>query len=306
MIKKAVVFCVIINVILPNIYARDNYELHKVDYYAVLGIEKITGQSIEELLQLIHEVVDQKGGNSEFIFRLKNEFGLSFGGAQKHRYIFHWGFNIDLKHHKPLIAELDKIVRINIEQEIYITGNPYQVEYEQRKEKVDKQTYIDEKTEEKIEEILEFINAERAKQNRILINKCMEITGLNRNMSAGLVTILWDIHILSDYLGQLTEGLLDFSTLSIDLRKYGLERLFELDKRDEQFRSKFDKVQKELNNIYSSFRTDRDRACALLNYLCGYSDCYTQNKSGDGAIALLIKESNTIKNILSQRGIVFN
>ncbi|MCX8064274.1 MAG: hypothetical protein N3G21_03795 [Candidatus Hydrogenedentes bacterium] len=287
----------------PEIYARDSFELHKVDYYAVLGIEKETGGNIEKLLSLINEIIDQKGGNSEFIRRLKDEFGLAFGGAQKHRYVFHWGFNIDLKYHKPLIKELDRLVREDIERQLDNEEGEYYKEYQERKEEIDRETYIDEKTEERKEEILEFINEERAEQNRNLINTCMELTGLNRSMSAGLITILWDIHVLSDYLGQKTEGLLEFSSLSIDLRNHGLERLFEMDKRNGRFKSKYDAVIKQLDWIYGSYRTERERACGFINFLCGYSDCNSQASEGYGAIANLIKESEVVKGILNKKGI---
>ncbi len=246
---------------IANSYARDNFDLHKLDFYRVLGIEPSQGSGLENLFAMLHEIIDQKGGNSDFIRELKDKFGLTFGGGQKHRYIFHWGFNVDLKYHKPLIKELDKI-RDEIEKQLEDESSEYYREYQEVRESVDREEYIDEKADEIKEEVLDFINKERAEQNRRLINKCMEVTGLDRSMSAGLITILWDVHILSDYLGQITEGMLDFPSLSIDLRRHGLERLFEHDNKDPVFRKKFDESLKQLENIYGGYRTEKDRARA--------------------------------------------
>jgi len=278
-----------------NSYARDNFDLHKVDFYRVLGIERSQGGRLEDLFAMLHEIIDQKGGNSDFIRELKDKFGLTFGGAQKHRYIFHWGFNADLKDHEPLMKELDK-VRDKIKKKLEDESSEYYKEYQEVKESMDVDKYIDKK-------VLDFINKERAAQNRRLINKCMEVTGLDRSMSAGLITILWDIHILSDYLGQITEGMLDFPSLSIDLCRHGLERLFEQDNKDPVFREKFDNALEQLENIYGGDRREKERACDYLNFLCGYSDCNSQALEGNGAIANLLRESNVVKGILSKKGI---
>ncbi len=286
-----------------GVEARDSYPEHREDYYRVLGIEG--PNPLDELFESLNKIIDQEGGNSKFIRNLKDKFGLTFGGGRKHRYIFHWGFNVDLEKHEPLMKEIEGKVREDIEEKVEKNGSEYYDEYNGIKDENHREQYIESKVEEKVEEVLSYINEERAKQNRMLIELCMSKTGLgSRSMSAGLITILWNIHVISDYLGTEREGLLSFSTLSMDLRDKGLYRLFEQDLKDAEFERKYNKVIKELDTIFGSTYSDVNRACGYLNYLCGYGDCRGQMPGGNkGAIAYLIGESKVVKGILVKNGI---
>lgn len=279
--QKVLYLCVFIGclgtLVQPVSYARSDYNKHKLDFYSVLGISSERGGMLEPLFRELHDTIDQKGGNSEFIRELKNKFGLKFGGGTKHRYIFHWGFNIDLKYHKPLMDSLE--------------------------EEFMEQGLEGDELDENIEEALDFINEERARQNRKLIQRCGEITGLPRDMSAGLITILWDIHILSDYLDKEKEGLLSFPKLSSDLRSKGLERLFEQDCRNSDFGQRFKQVVNQLDNIYRTYNSEKGWACEYLNFLCGYDDCNNQILNGKGALADLLRNSKVVRGILSKKGI---
>ncbi len=299
------VCCVFVSVFFAlYVYGRDTYQEHRVDYYSVFGIDSGAGGRLEELFRELNEVIDQKGGNSEFIRKLKQEYGLPFGGGRKHRYMFHWGFNVDLSRHTALIEELKGAIEKNVREELEDKQGEYYKELQEQGGGGDLERFVEEKVEEKLEEALEFINKERARQNRALMSKCEEATGLrDRDMVGGLMTVLWNIHVISDYLGTETGGLLPFHNVSIDLKR-GLERLFDKDRRQSpEVDRKLREVLKELDRIYGSSFSDRDRACGYLNYLCGYSDCGTQQRVGQGAIASLFKSSTIVKGILNKSGI---
>lgn len=302
---KGVIFVVLVIFIIPimDVYGRDSYENHVIDFDRVLGAKERGG--LEDLYKKLHEVIDQKGGQSQFINRLKERYGLTFGGGRMHRYMFHWGFNVAIEEHTPLMDELNSQICEHITRKLGDEGSEYYKEYNGKKEEMSKGAYVTAKSREIMKKVVEEINDERAKQNRELINLCMEKTGLNRSMASGLITVLWDIHIMSDYLGREKKGLLSFSRLSVDFRRRGLERLFEQDNKDGDFKREYDSVIKELDNKFGSLRSDSDRACEYLNYLCGYEDCQGQNSSrAGGAIAKLIRRSQVLKGILTKNGVV--
>ncbi len=279
---------VFLSVLGSDLYARENYAKHRIDYYAVLGIDRGSNSSLEPLFARLNDIIDQEGGNSKFIKELKDKFGLSFGGGKKHRYLFHWGFNQDIRKFKTLRnvleEEFSKIVRNEL------AGDENQMDGRS----------VDEIVEERVGEALEFIHKKRNEINRELIQLCMQITGLPRNESAGLITILWDVHILADYTGKELEGLLPFPEVSIDLKEKGIRRLFEQDiRQSSEFEQMVKGVFKQLEGVYSS------GSCGYLNVLCGYSDCVAQVEAGEGAIAQLLKQSKIIRGILEKNGIVF-
>jgi len=281
---KLIVFLLLfLSVLGSNLYARDSYERHKLDYYAVLGIERAPNNPLKPLFKKLNDIIDQEGGNSEFIKDLKEKYGVSFGGGKKHRYLFHWGFNQDIEKFEPLIEALNKEISEDIKKEGNLDKN--QMEKEKK---------------EKVKDALKFIKDKRNEANRELIEKCMQITGLPRNEAAGLLTILWDIHILADYTGKELEGLPHFCEVSIDLREKGINRLFEQDiRQSSEFERMVDQMVEQLDSVYSN------GPCGYLNVLCGYSDCENQVNAGNGALAQLLNQSKIIRGILEKNGIFF-
>ena len=103
----------------------------------------------------------------------------------KHRIWFHWGFNTDPRHFKPITTSLDKALHDGIISESDLP------------------------------EFWKLINQEVSQRNRTLMNEAAQVFGFDSlgNISAsqrrqinGMVTILYSIHILGDY--QTTDSLI--------------------------------------------------------------------------------------------------
>jgi hypothetical protein len=191
-------------VLYQNGYGMGGQE-HIAFWYECFGIDKTDTESrikLEPLFQLIQKEID-------WVFRKEDSFDdageeyLRFWRNLKakypdfktfeyrHRLFFHWGFNTKLKYYEPLKTCLKKL------------------------------KYSDEQ----IDGIYRMIEKENDKRKERILKKIMQTTGMSRLYSKALATILYDIHILSDWETGNGLGLMSIDQLRTEILYYGYKYL---------------------------------------------------------------------------------
>ncbi len=199
-------------------YATNGESGHYDDWFSTLGVyDSSSKRSLQPLLTLLQtQVIDAEANNSNptpLRKKLQEDWKLTFG-PKNHRVLFHWGFNQDIKRYKPLLKEIDDQFKANLKF------------FEEKFRKEGKQGGLNDYLDEQRSAVLECINEERARRNRLIITETATRTGLSGGQpSRGFATILWDIHVLGDYTTPATNGLLDAKGLRRDLISAGLERM---------------------------------------------------------------------------------
>ena len=120
-----------------------------------------------------------------------------YGYKCNHRLLMHWGFNLNDPIQHPSLWE--------------------DLEYKKSRENPDIQ----------VEAIRQYLINKMKERNGEMISQVMTATGLPREQAAGLATIIYDIHILGDYM---TDDIVPLARLEYlidqDFNRLGVMRLF--------------------------------------------------------------------------------
>lgn len=171
---------------------------HKKDWYDCFGIEDKSSQDVLE--KCFNEFCKQIDDIDDFYGKFKEKHRKFSRGKWGHRLFFHWGFNMNPRESRVFKEQLDRCGLSDEEKE----------------------------------SIWQDVITEQSHRNTKMINAVRNTTGLPREQSSALATIIYDIHILGDYGGTLLEPLLEPYKIKNDIKNQGIKRLkFKLKKQKE-------------------------------------------------------------------------
>ena len=180
---------------------------HKKDYEECLGISEAP-EAFYNCLKTFSDQIDE-------VKEVRSYLNQNFKGftVPDHRYLFHWGFNDDPKKSEPL----------------------------QQRVKMPKWELSDEE----MKELFKYLVRKQGERNRNMIGAIERGTGLPREQSRAIATILYDVHILGDFTGKKIRALLNIQRVTQDIIKHGVGSM----RFDFQERNQFEKalVQAEKN-----------------------------------------------------------
>ena len=167
-------------------------ETHLMDWYECLGIlDKNSQLHAKEHLRTISNQIDKV---DDFCYRIKKTYFSEIPGFRcdtgYHRNLFHWGFNAD-----PAKAQAIEVHARNLPK--------------------DKQNNL-----------YKELREEQGKRNRKIIEEVEFFTGLPRQQSRALATLLYDIHILGDYQTREIQPLIRIYDIKDDIVKHGINDLY--------------------------------------------------------------------------------
>ena len=172
---------------------------HMQDWNKVFGVtDKTSRDNIQPLWRTAQEVIDRY---EEDYDELKENFTwFKLERTYSHRLLFHWGFNTDPKRYPQLVRQ----VRLRLKEE-----NHPDPDKEERKFF----SYL--------------VNNIQARRNRKLINAVTSVTGIPtaRGYANAVATILYDVHLLGDYVTTNTSALPKIDDIERDLTDNGFSRL---------------------------------------------------------------------------------
>ena len=175
---------------------------HTREWNDVFGIrDKTSEKNIQPLWKVAQDVIDETKSDYD---DLKKKFNWFKWGTYTHRLLFHWGFNANPQSYAPLVRQVrsclkDKSDARNQERQFfaYLTKNI------------------------------------QAPRNKRLINAVVSVTGIPtaRGYANAVATILYDIHLLGDYIptteGKIpnTSALPKIDDIEADLVEKGFKKL---------------------------------------------------------------------------------
>lgn len=213
-------------------------ERHMYDMMAVLGLDMNTPEDPNHpnkkakkwCKYITNDLID----NSSFHDKLYNKYGISFRGAQLHRYLFHWGYDA-----KPWSAAIEsKIIQ-----------------------QAPKTNYTSEYL---IEHIKSDLREEQSRRNRSLNAKTEELFGFAHGGKEGkyarfFAAMAYNIHILGDYesVNTVFAGLCNLDDLIgmlvIEIRNFD--------------KNNCTKIIKGITDINNTIKDNQKKADKLMEYL---------------------------------------
>ena len=163
----------------------------------VFGVQdRAAREKIQPLWKAAQEVIDDYKKDYD---KLKEKFPwFKFNRTDTHRLLFHWGFNADPKRHSPLVRQ----VRLRLKD------------------------HPDSKNQER--EFFSYLATNiQAGRNRDLIKAVTSVTGIPtaRGYANAVATIIYDVHLLGDYMTVNTSALPKIDEIENDIVQNGLSKL---------------------------------------------------------------------------------
>ena len=162
----------------------------------VFGIhDSAAKEKIQPLWKASQEVIDGVGNDYR---DLQARFNWFTWGSYGHRLLFHWGFNTNPKNFAPLVRQVRSCLK----------------------------NHPDAKNQER--EFFSYLTTSiQARRNRKLINAVTSLTGIPtaRGYANAVATIIYDVHLLGDYMTVNTSALPKIDEIENDIVQNGLSKL---------------------------------------------------------------------------------
>lgn len=177
---------------------------HSHVWNELFGIADNSLERIQPLWDKAQDIIDKHNYDNAYR-RLKDEFKWFNWGAYGHRLMFHWGFNTYPGNHEPLARQ----VRICL-REYVADGKIDASEVEQESKRF-------------FDFIAEELQGPRNSELNNAVTKYMGISG--RQYDRAIATIIYDIHLISDFVTVNTSALPNLKLIENDLSQLGFGRL---------------------------------------------------------------------------------
>ena len=227
---------------------------HIKDWKMVLGLKgkKDEGKvALNDLWTTAQNLIDKT--SDVYQSEVKSNFKWFSYGTYTHRILFHWGFNNDPQHHEPLEKHVRRRLRAYYDEQI-------------GKGRSLPENFIASET----QLFYKMMKELQGKRNRKLIQKVVEVTGIPtaRGYANSLATIIYDVHMLSDYTTTNISALPSIGRLEHDLLVNGFGRLLKTKDGIERL----EQIEREIKQAVNvgRGRTNRVRAEMLLETTARY------------------------------------
>ena len=162
----------------------------------VFGVQdRAAREKIQPLWKAAQEVIDGIGNDYR---DLQERFNWFTWGSYGHRLLFHWGFNTNPKNFAPLVRQVRSCLK----------------------------NHPDSKNQER--EFFSYLATNiQARRNRKLINAVTSVTGIPtaRGYANAVATIIYDVHLLGDYMTVNTSALPRIDEIENDIVQNGFSKL---------------------------------------------------------------------------------
>ena len=227
-VERCIAFVFLFTVFFQNVALSLPMQGHVKEWNEAIGaVEFDSRRALDPLWRTLADAIDREAsGYSELEKDIRDLFPQYTRGRIGHRLFFHWGFNQNPRHFTPLIRQL-------------------------------KDCDLDE---EAVDKVCDMIISEQRKRNRNIIDSVSSTTGIMGPNARGLATILYNVHLLSDYKTENSLGLLPLYKLNLDTIEQGFGRLLPNEGKEKYL----DAIRFEMEGAYLSPGSDRDRASNML------------------------------------------
>lgn len=227
---------------------------HVKDWEAVLGLKEKNEEgkaNLDDLWKTTQNLIDKT--SDVYQSEVKSRFKWFSFGTETHRILFHWGFNNDPKHHEPLEKHVRRRLRAHFDD---ATSKGHLLPDD----------FIRTETQAFYEKMKEL----QGKRNKQLIQKVTEVTGIptSRGYANAVATIIYDVHMISDYTTTNISALPSIGRLEHDLLVNGFGRLLKTKDGIERL-DQIERGIKQAVNVGRG-RTNRVRAELLLETTAQY------------------------------------